>query len=402
MTREDREYEKSLKAYLLECEKKFRAEHGKETDGYGADLSLELYKQYADDYINGEPWESPQTKQKNKVGINKFINFMEEEGRTAINLESLLAYRRSLVGLSPNTISQYIRRLNTSLNWMVGMRLIKENPIPKSMLTNEKYQKAKPVLSKAELFGILNGTKPEELRVGQFVRNRAMAILLVTSGMRESELLALTPADLRWEEGSIVIKSGKGSKARTVPLMGIAKQAVKEYMERERPEGAGNFDPIFVMPDGDGFKPMSVSTFGCAIKSFLTHMTGRDDLSAHSLRHSCATFLISNGMNARDLQAILGHSSLNTTQRYAQLLAPDTMPIEHAKDVFSGLLFTNYAKRQAEEERLKRKPGPKPKQPVIPEPELPPVVITHGRKSAARIRRERPKLRYIDRHPSTR
>lgn len=401
MTREEREYDKELKAYLLECEKKFREAHGRGVDGFGADLTLEAYKKYADEYINGEPWESPRTKSKNQVGVNKFIQFMEAEGLTAINPESLLAYRRSLVGYKSTTISQYMSRVSASLNWMVRMKLIKENPIPKSMLTKERYETAKPVLNKAELFGILNGTKPEGLRVGQFVRNRAMTILLVTSGIRESELLDLTPADLHWDEGSIVIRSGKGGKARTAPLMGIAKQAIKEYMERERPKGAGNFDPIFVIPDGDGFKPMSVSTFGCAIKSFLTHMTGRDDLSAHSLRHSCATFLISNGMNARDLQAILGHSSLNTTQRYAQLLAPDTAPIEHAKDVFNGLLFTDYMKKQAEEERLKHKRGPKPKRPKIPEPELPPVVITHERKSAARIRRERPKLRYTDRHPST-
>ena len=76
MTREEREYEKALKAYLLECEKNFRAEHGQDVTSFGTTLTLEAYKKYADEYLNGEPWVSANTKKKNQVGVMKFIGFI--------------------------------------------------------------------------------------------------------------------------------------------------------------------------------------------------------------------------------------------------------------------------------------------------------------------------------------
>ena len=359
MTREEREYEKALKAYLLECEKNFRAEHGQDVTSFGAPLTLEAYKKFADEYINGEPWVSANTKKKNQVGVMKFIDFMEAEGLEEINPRSLLAYRRSLVGYNPNTVSQYMKRLNASFNWMVDMKLIKENPIPKSMLTQERYETAKPVLSKAELYSVLNAERPSRCRKDTFVRNRAIIVLMLTSAMREGELLDLTPEDLHWDAGSITIRAGKGNKARNVPFLPIAQNAVREYMKTERPKDAGDLDPLFAIPssDGKGFKTLSRSAFCAMVSRYLREATGRDDLTAHSLRHSCATFLISDGMNAKNLQAILGHSSLVTTQRYAQLLAPDTAPIQEASNIFREILPTSVFKRQKAEEKKKRGRG---------------------------------------------
>lgn len=344
MTREEREYEKALKAYLLECEKKFREAHGKDTDGYGDALSMERYKQYADEYINGEPWRSPETKHKNQVGVNKFIRFMDAEGLEVIDTQSLLAYRRSLVDLSPNTVAQYMKRLNASLNWMVNMRLIKENPIPRSMLTQERYETAKAVLTKEELSLVLSTDRIAHMTKASFSRSRAIVILLLTSGLRESEALDLVPEDLHWEEGSITVRSGKGHKTRKVPFLPVAQNAVREYMQMSRPEGAGDLDPLFLTGSKDGtFRLMSTTSFYEAVCHYLERTTGRTDLSPHSLRHSFATFLVSDNVNVKTLQAALGHSSLSTTQRYAQLLSPDTSSVEAAKSTFDKLMPINAA-----------------------------------------------------------
>lgn len=336
MTREEREYEKSLRSYLLKCEKKFRTEYAEKII---SGLSLEDYKRYADEYINGQRWESINTKRKNEVGVNKFLCFMEAEGYEVIDTISLLAYRRSLVNYASNTVAQYMKRLNASFNWMKDMRLIQENPIPKSMLIVERYEDAKAVLSPQEIILVLNAGRQSNTRKEVFVRNRAIVILLLTSGLREAEALAVTPEDLHWEEASITVKSGKGRKTRKVPFLPVAQNVVREYMQVSRPEEAGDFDPLFLTREKNGsLRPMGTTTLYEAVCNYLERATGRNDLTPHSLRHSFASVLVSDNMNVKNLQTVLGHSSLLTTQRYAQLLAPDISPIEAAKDTFDKLM----------------------------------------------------------------
>jgi site-specific recombinase XerD len=67
-------------------------------------------------------------------------------------------------------------------------------------------------------------------------------------------------------------------------------------------------------------------------------MTGREDITPHSLRHTCASMLVSSGMNPKELQMLLGHSSLDMTQRYAQMLKPQTEIAAETRKVFEGIL----------------------------------------------------------------
>ena len=331
--------QKELKAYLQECERQFLAAHG-ETD-FTPGVSLDDYKVYAEDYINGERYSSENTKKKNQVAIKKFIRFMDENGYQKINSQSLLAYRRSLVNYAPNTVSQYMKRLKGSFEWMVNMGLISENPMPVKMIRRETYDKAPAKLDIEDLYNILSPIRPKTVSRKNFARNRAMVLLTLGSALRESEVLALTPKDLHWgnsEDGYITVECGKGGKSRNAPFPASCQQAVREYIKFWRPSSATDSDPVFLqVADNGSFKPLSVSTFYSSIKSHIRVTTGRLDLTPHSLRHSAASFLVSNQMNVKELQAVLGHSSLLTTQRYAQLLYPNTAPTQHANVIFDDL-----------------------------------------------------------------
>ena len=113
-----------------------------------------------------------------------------------------------------------------------------------------------------------------------------------------------------------------------------------------RPKSATNTDPLFLVERNGVVNPLSRSAAYQSIKRYITITTGREDLSPHSLRHSCASFLVSNGMNTRDLQTILGHSSLMETERYAQLLNPDKRPVDNASKIFAEIFSGEEEKPQ--------------------------------------------------------
>ena len=345
MTKSERKYDRRLRAYLAECERRFR-------EGYmeapplesGHSLTLTEFKMQMEIYLKSGPWRSEATEKKNRTGLKRFINFMEEMGKSEVNAQAVMDYRNSLVGLAPNTISQYIKRLSAFLNWLVDANLLKENFIPKSMKQNERYDVAKPVLKESEFWAIINPVRMEYMQKKNLRRGRAMVVLMVTSGVRRSELATITPADLDFANGKVTVRSGKGEKSRVVPFIPVAQNAVREYIEQERTKKAGMNDPLFAHEFEGKLVPYCTDQIRYITKAYIERTTGRDDLSPHSLRHSFATFLVSGGMNVLELKTVLGHSSLLTTQRYAQLLCPDEKPIEHATATFDGMMYTKHMK----------------------------------------------------------
>lgn len=302
-------------------------------------MTLKDFKEYSALYLADNASKSPNTQDQKRVGVEKFIKFMEDEGLEEINTDTLLAYRRSLTKYASNTFSQYMNRLNVAFNWMADMGYANENPIRKKMVMGEKYLKPKEILNGEDVLRLFSTVRPPNLHTKQFWRYRAMVILTMTTGMRESELAAVCPRDLDWENHKLLIRFAKGGKGRTVPFIPLAQKPVREYMAQFRPKGATDEDPVFLTENGrDGFSPMCRKTVYNSISTYVKNMTGRYDISPHSLRHSFASILVSSGMNVKELQTVLGHSNLDTTERYARLICPDIQPASNAGEILSDYI----------------------------------------------------------------
>ena len=154
---------------------------------------------------------------------------------------------------------------------------------------------------------------------GLGVRDRAILETLYGAGLRISELAALDVDDLDLEEGSVLVRSGKGGKGRRVPLGRMARGAVADYLTRLRPElarkatsraGAG---ALFLNARGG-----RLSRQGCwkILKGHALSAGLSDKVSPHTLRHSFATHMLDAGADIRVVQELLGHASLATTQVY--------------------------------------------------------------------------------------
>ena len=142
-------------------------------------------------------------------------------------------------------------------------------------------------------------------------RNMAVLTLLYGCGLRISEALALTPAELAGSPRTLRIK-GKGGKERLVPAIATVHDAVAKYMA---------LCPMVLEPDKPAFRgakggPLSPQIIQKEMVRLRSALGLADSATPHALRHSFATHLLGSGGDLRSIQELLGHASLSTTQVY--------------------------------------------------------------------------------------
>jgi site-specific recombinase XerD len=152
------------------------------------------------------------------------------------------------------------------------------------------------------------------------LRDRAMLECAYGTGARVSELLALRPADCRWED-RLLRFTGKGSRVRLVPLGRPALAALRTYLERARPALAarnrrGAPEEIFLNARGGRLSRMG---FWKIVRQRAAQAGLKGRIHPHLLRHTYATHLLHGGASLRVVQELLGHSRLATTQVYTHV-----------------------------------------------------------------------------------
>jgi integrase/recombinase XerD len=138
-------------------------------------------------------------------------------------------------------------------------------------------------------------------------RDRAMLELLYSSGLRASELCDLRLQDVT--DTSVHISEGKRDKTRTVPINEVARHWIREYIDLCRGKEPGWL--FLTIQD----RQMNRS-YLCKTVQAYAEAIGLDYVSTHTLRHACATHFLDEGADLRTIQEVLGHASINSTQRY--------------------------------------------------------------------------------------
>jgi integrase/recombinase XerD len=180
-------------------------------------------------------------------------------------------------------------------------------------------------LSETEIDSLLRA--PPGTSLG--MRDRAMLELMYATGLRVSELVGITAAQVNLRQGVLRVL-GKGGKERLVPLGDEAAHWLQRYVAQARPVllKGGRSDALFV---SNRRAAMTRQMFWTMVKRH-AGAVGIDTkrVSPHVLRHSFATHLLNHGADLRALQMLLGHSSLSTTQIYT-LVAQEGLKRLHAK-----------------------------------------------------------------------
>jgi integrase/recombinase XerC len=158
------------------------------------------------------------------------------------------------------------------------------------------------------------------LAVLQNPRERAMVLLSLKAGLRAVEIAALTWGCIRENDTVIELISTKGGKPRTVPVCSLLREALQTY--RTDCKRTGDRDLVFVSRHAKPGTPLSANAVAAWFRDLYVRRLGWEGFSSHSGRRTFATQAARKatlaGGSLRDVQDMLGHASLNTTQRYLE------------------------------------------------------------------------------------
>ncbi|MGC8770753.1 MAG: site-specific tyrosine recombinase XerD [Brevinematia bacterium] len=223
------------------------------------------------------------------------------------------------------SIARKISGLKNYFVFLLKMEYIENNPI--SDCERPNYEKKLPeflTLQEVEqLVKIENFDRPDE------VRDSCIIEFLYSCGLRASELSNLKISDLSFEMNVLNVV-GKGDKQRLVPVGNIAMELLNIYLKNSRVRIAKRYnstDYIFISKLGKKLSRVSIWEIvkKRALKRGITK-----NIYPHTLRHSFATHLLSNGADIRVVQELLGHSSISTTEIYTHVTS-ELLKKEHEK-----------------------------------------------------------------------
>ncbi len=176
-----------------------------------------------------------------------------------------------------------------------------------------KATRIKSILTRQEVASLYEAATESVLGL----RDRALLTLYYGCGLRKSEGLSLNTDDILLEKGLVLVRKGKGYKARYVPLTGSNKKDLEYYLNFSRPYLLGGKKETALLLNVNGKR---LKTAFERIQKLRNAAEVKKPVGPHTLRHSIATHLLQSGMPLEQIRRFLGHSSLESTQIYTHIV----------------------------------------------------------------------------------
>jgi integrase/recombinase XerD len=214
------------------------------------------------------------------------------------------------------TVARKIAAAKSFFHYLVSLGMLVEDP--SSTLDSPKVRKYLPTsLSEEDVDRLLKAPVKHDTMRG--LRDSALLELLYATGMRVSEVVDLDLGDLVLDEGYVrcANKTSK-HKARLIPVHQRAVAALRGYLGESRPKLARNAEEMALFLNHRGHR-LTRQGLWLIIKKYVEEAGINAQVTPHTLRHSFATHLLNGGADVREVQGLLGHANISTTQVYAQV-----------------------------------------------------------------------------------
>ncbi|MGB0870936.1 MAG: tyrosine-type recombinase/integrase [Flavobacteriales bacterium] len=229
----------------------------------------------------------------------------------------------NLKSLSNAQLNKHLQALNRFCDYL---RKTGKQIIPSLEIRNELYDtKEKDILSISDikhLFMLTEKHKQDTKNRILELRDKAMLSLFYNCGLRRNEVHHLNIHDVNFNKGYIHVRYGKNNKERFVPFITESKIHFQKYLYDARPKLSKTGEQAFLLSERK--KRMEAQSMLVRLKILQNRSNNGDfkskDLHPHLLRHSIATHLLDKGMDIEDISRFLGHSSLDSTERYTHIL----------------------------------------------------------------------------------
>ena len=231
-----------------------------------------------------------------------------------VNYSIVRSWIVSLVdsGISNRSVNRKVSSLKAYYRFLMETGQIETTPLAKhkALKTSQKVQVP---FSENEIIRAISLLEPENSFEG--IRNRLIIELFYSSGIRRAELINIKLDDISFVQKTLKVL-GKGNKERIIPLLPSTIDVSHEYIrQREKLDQIENREYLFLTPKGVKIYESLVYRI---INSYFGSVSEKVKKSPHILRHSFATHLLNQGADINSVKELLGHSSLASTQVYAQ------------------------------------------------------------------------------------
>ena len=269
------------------------------------------------DYLLSEKPNSANTRESYLRDTLHYLEFLSEKGITPpdaseADVQDFVDHLHELKRSQP-TISRNLASVRCFYKFLIIRGLVEQNPAKGIKL--ERVEKKLPqVLSGQEIELLLaqpDVTEPKGCR------DKAMLELLYATGIRVSELISMNIKDINLRSGVLYCRGNKG--IRPIPIYPAAVVSVSDYIYRMRTLIAGpdSGNALFVNLNGGR---LTRQGFWKIVKGYALEAGISKEITPHTLRHSFALHLLENGASVKDIQTMMGHADISSTQVYVQLL----------------------------------------------------------------------------------
>jgi integrase/recombinase XerD len=254
--------------------------------------------------------------------LTQFLRYLEEHNRDSkqstwaeIEKDTIINYVLNLKEreYTSSTVARKVAAIKSFFHYLMAEKVVLDDPT--ATLDSPKVKKRLPkAISREDIERLL--AAPAKGASAKSQRDHALLESLYASGMRVTELVSLDVSDVNLVSGSVRVRGKKSSsKERIIPIGDRALEALRTYLNRGRMQLLRDPEERALFLNHRGQR-LTRQGLWLIIKHYVDEVGVSEDVTPHTLRHSFAAHKLSQGKSLQDIQKLLGHANISTTQVY--------------------------------------------------------------------------------------